>query len=365
MNEIIGRINPIYEAIRYLKSRANCFSVQRIADTAASYYPSLRETISKLLEIPLQLERILDSEISVNNEELVRYFGTESFLAEDYSLAQLLLEPITYCGFITDANELVNALVTLPEEQKIHRFACAMKQSDMTTDIHTYMELVDYVLSMDAESDEKVMTLDFYNHYGEHLTKVMELIKPVAECIERNEAVYKQSVANWLLEIQAIGSFDDFLSEKYHLRCPQLDYKIFPSLFQGLLFTISFWNKPPVFSAPGYGEIAVSIAMIPYLNAIPGESNTSRIVAIIKGLSDETRFELLQHISRRPCYSNALAEMFNMPHQKVFYHMTKLLAPNIVNADVRSGKTYYSLNRRTIMELIDTLNQLLEASDKN
>lgn len=363
MSEIIAEINPIYEAVRYLKARANGASFKNVSEKASAFYPSLKSRIEAMSDVPLKMEEILDRGIDLDEGELRYYFGTDSYDEEDYSLAQLILEPVTYCGLTSDIDVLCSALLRLPEEQRIHRFTSVLKHSDQSVNVTDYMGLVNFILSIETSSEEKVRMLDVFNNYELHLENVARLIRPVAELILKSSSVYGDAVKKWISDMKRIGDFESFLSEKYHVESPKLNYKIFPSLFQGLLFDLYFWNKPPELS-PCCGEIAVSVSMIDYVDAISGDTEVSRIVSIIKGLADETRFELLLRISKTPCYSNALADMFKISQQKVFYHMTKLLAPNIVNADARNGKTYYSINKKAIQDLIYALKRLIESEEE-
>ncbi len=304
-----------------------------------------------------ELETIIQSSVDVDSIASSKYFLPFSNFSSDLCLANILFDPILYCGFITNLDELVSKLTAMPDELRIKRFVCSISTESPIDSQVDSKSFLGFILSLNLDDSAKLGIINCYHNYDSCVSEVAELIRPIVDCITQNESLFNDRIAEWKADIESIGCFDQFVSDHYHFQLPTGEYMIFPTFMCGLLMDIFAWNDEYSGSGMPIGAIASSYGMVKYIDALSNESKTIRTVEILKGLADETRFELLKCINDAPTYGTALAEKFDMTHQKIFYHMSKMLVPGIVECNAQNGKTYYSINRKTIDELIDALQQ--------
>ncbi len=355
MNRIIDRINPIYEAIRFLSNRACGMNASKILETWSIQYPGMEQLLEELIRPIAELEDRITANVDLEKIDASGYFVPFYSINTNPCLADTIFSPSLYCGFITDLDELVEKLISMPEDLRTHRFVCSLEPEaeDMRLNSKNFL---DFVLSINIDDASKLSVINCYNNYTKFTLEIVELIRPVFNCIKANEELFSSYIEDWRADIETIDNLSAFISKNYNLRIPvDVDYTIFPTFMCGLLFNMTTWKDEYSGSGHLIGEFASSYAMVRYLKALANENTTPRTIEILKGLADETRFELLKCINDEPTYGNALAEKFDMTHQKIFYHMSKMLVPGIVECNAQNGKIYYSINRRTIDELIFAL----------
>ncbi len=355
MHHIIDRINPIYEAINFLKDRSCGANAAGIIEMGSAQHPGMRPFIAELAKPIAELEELIAANVDLEKIDASGYFMPVSNSKLNPCLADLIFVPSIYCGFITDLDELVEKLISMPEELRTHRFICNLNPEAEDLGINS-KNFLDFVLSINIDDTSKLSVLNCYNNYAKFTLEIAELIRPVVNCIKANEELFSSYIKDWRADIETIDNLSAFISKYYNLLIPDnVDYTIFPTFMFGLLFDAITWKDQYGGTGRHIGEFASSYAMVRYLKALASENTTPRTIEILKGLADETRFELLKCINEEPIYGYALAEKFDMTHQKIFYHMSKMLVPGIVECNVQNGKTYYSINRKTIDELIFAL----------
>ncbi len=331
-----------------------------LLETGVSLHPGLKQIMTELLEPIAELEDIIAANVDFERIDASGYFMPFSNSHTNPCLADTLFEPLLYCGFITELDELIEKLIAMPERLRIHRFVCSLDTEAGEWELDS-KQFLDFVLSRNISDANKLGVINCYNNYAKCILEAAELIRPVVDCIRANEGLFSGYIEDWQQDIEAIDDITEFILKYYNVKFQSdVDYTIFPTFMQGLVFGLTIWEDEYRGTKAQIGEFASSYAMVRYLKALASECTTTRAVEILKGLADETRFELLRYINKKPSYGNALADEFNMTQQKVFYHMSKMLVPNIVQCNAYGGKTYYSINKKTIRELVTLLNEFCE-----
>lgn len=77
------------------------------------------------------------------------------------------------------------------------------------------------------------------------------------------------------------------------------------------------------------------------------------IVNIGKLLSDKSKVDILEFISRKPCYGKEIANELNLSTATISYHVNSLLQTRFIKADVNSNKVYYSIDKERISSCLD------------
>ncbi|MGE5629958.1 MAG: ArsR/SmtB family transcription factor [Caulobacteraceae bacterium] len=86
---------------------------------------------------------------------------------------------------------------------------------------------------------------------------------------------------------------------------------------------------------------------------------TSRVQKFVKLLSDKKRFEIVELLGRKPHYVYELAAELELTPPTVSYHLNALSDLNLVYVERNNNKTYYSLNREAVSELLENAAEIL------
>lgn len=90
------------------------------------------------------------------------------------------------------------------------------------------------------------------------------------------------------------------------------------------------------------------------------ESSVDKYVAIFKNLSDLNRYKFIKILSKGEKYGQEIADELNITSATVSYHANNLLITNLLKMERSENKTYYSLNKETLREMIDFIQNDLE-----
>lgn len=351
---IVPKLNPIFEAINYISNKINGKKAERIMLKIMDANPNIKPLISELWNPTLELERILNREITVDSESYKEYFHDMFSSASPVTLASVLMEPITYFGFISDLDELKSKLLSMNEQELVCHTIAGIGED--IGSCKTRKDLFMLIMGLNIDLEERYHIIDAIYSYTQKVEHLIELLRPVVECINKHINEFLGYIDQWQAELSAIPSIESYISDHLGVTFDGKDYTIFPILMDYSLFSVLTWRKC---DAVECGEFGISTRMVRYSEATSQKSSVPRIVDILKGLADETRYELLRCINSEETYGNALADKFGMTHQKVFYHMSRMFSPNIVECTSKNGRTYYSINRNTIIELIEALKEFI------
>lgn len=90
------------------------------------------------------------------------------------------------------------------------------------------------------------------------------------------------------------------------------------------------------------------------------ESSLEKYVSIFKNLGDLNRYKFIKILSEGEKYGQEIADELNITSATVNYHANTLLISNLLSMERYENKTYYTLRKDTIRELIGFLQKDLE-----
>jgi DNA-binding transcriptional ArsR family regulator len=86
---------------------------------------------------------------------------------------------------------------------------------------------------------------------------------------------------------------------------------------------------------------------------------TARVQKFVKLLSDKKRFEMIELLGSKPHYVYELAAELELTPPTVSYHLNSLLDLNLVSIERANNRTYYTLNKKIVSELLENTAELL------
>ena len=91
---------------------------------------------------------------------------------------------------------------------------------------------------------------------------------------------------------------------------------------------------------------------------------TARVQKFVKILSDKKRFEMIELLGKRPHYVSELAAELELTPPTVSYHLNSLMELNLVSVERGNNKTYYSLKKEIVSELLGNAAEILLKEEK-
>lgn len=91
---------------------------------------------------------------------------------------------------------------------------------------------------------------------------------------------------------------------------------------------------------------------------------TARVQKFVKILSDKKRFEMVELLGKKPHYVYELAAELELTPPTVSYHLNSLMDLNLVSVERGNNKTYYSLKKELVSELLANAAEILLKEEK-
>jgi len=85
----------------------------------------------------------------------------------------------------------------------------------------------------------------------------------------------------------------------------------------------------------------------------------AKVQKFVRILSDKKRFEMIELLGEKPHYVHELAAELELTPPTVSYHLNSLVDLNLVSIERGKNRTYYSLNKETVSELLDNAAEIL------
>jgi len=92
----------------------------------------------------------------------------------------------------------------------------------------------------------------------------------------------------------------------------------------------------------------------------PNKSETEKYLAVLKNISDGTRFEILKKLVERDYYGLELANNLGLTKATISHHMSFLLFSGIVRVERKNRKSYCSIDKEVIRKTIQFLTKELK-----
>ncbi|MFM1524142.1 MULTISPECIES: winged helix-turn-helix domain-containing protein [Helcococcus] len=101
-------------------------------------------------------------------------------------------------------------------------------------------------------------------------------------------------------------------------------------------------------------DFLVGIGILPYLldeYKINEEQKNEKIKGVIKILTDDKRLEIINLLSKNEMYGKEIADALGITTATVSHHINNLIQNKIVNTRTEGRKMYFSLNKKTFLEI--------------
>lgn len=203
------------------------------------------------------------------------------------------------------------------------------------------------------DSEEKWAFVDAAANPVEHLIKLRPLVTEVTEFIRERSAEFDPLIAH-------IGEFFESANESLDFYISQLRFtheqfdkmNIFPSLF---LFRESI--------AVIYEDVDYELLFGSFVDVFAHYRRLNRdpetLLALLKVITDSTRFKVLHELCDKSSYGLELAEKYGITRNAMYYHLEKLSDCGLVETAFNDRRMLHTMDKRAVFEKLTALRDYL------
>lgn len=106
-----------------------------------------------------------------------------------------------------------------------------------------YESLVEYVMKLPISGMNKLSIVECCNNYEQNCMRLEHFMSPIVKIVDEKLVRFEEDVKKWERDIQQVGDVCTYVSEHSRLKMPKCDFTIFPSIHNGLMLAMSYWDK--------------------------------------------------------------------------------------------------------------------------
>ena len=373
--EVISKINYIKEEFALLSSLAR-----------SDGYPEGLLRFRKNIESKGQPESLIHRLEVVGNilEEGARAFKKDMDAVNEYfkcssesamCLAAAIILPSPW-DFDVRAHRLPDYVRSQSFEDRCRRFICTCSGT-FDTDAPAQKggseglwQVSQWLEQSPLLPEEKWKLFSGFTNFESHLEPLTRLMKKAEAVLEKTKAQWEPLIDSFykywsrqcaqrdvIGDIKSIFHIDLKSGEQPHPLC------LSPLLItmNTLSFTVDDEWSHNGWEMYALGLIYSEDVYLDYQFHTPGDDELLLNTAVrqLKLLSDKSKLEILRSIREKPAYGAQLARQMNLTTATISYHLNALIQEQLVNLERDNHRIYYSINQKTIQELVDYLNKEL------
>ncbi|MGB4659113.1 MAG: winged helix-turn-helix domain-containing protein [Mobilitalea sp.] len=356
--KIIPQVNLLNEAYMLLYYIINEGSLETVKADYAQHYLLDADSYNRRFDLIIGLYDHIKSNLKVDKSRLEYYFKKRSVDFSTYAGLSVMVDYFDYeCHTLLPYNERISQL---SEEARIRLYAKIISEEDalnITEDkLSTLADLITFLEESPYEEDAKWEALKIFHHpesyYNEASAILIETMRLMESEYGSQIAAAGQEFYDYWNNFQENGNnIIDTLLNKRNVTWNFSDKGVVlvPMLFLPLAITISLDSKPN----HSRDVVRLSILFDERFDLAGKKATKEDVLQVGKLLSDKSKIDILEYISRKPSYGKEIADELNLSTATISYHMNALLNTGFINANVDANKVYYSLNSERIATSID------------
>lgn len=347
---------PVDDAIVYFTNRIGTETNAAYAKRLTASHPNVAALIEKVLAPSLELEKKLDAHLAELDPECEFFFGLDrSIGGEKQPLSNAAWLLLGYRAGLreeeTDLDAIIARRLALTQEERDRLFLSYL--FDLEDEGAPSLAgragedgLVPVAIARSGvNSLTRIKLIELSSRFEEHILRLGEILRPAVKIIIENVDIYERAVSRQLAELASYGDLAAYVRAKHGFELSAGGRHV-PHISVLAPHTVNIrdgiYGNMDVYLGVGVNELA---------ELLYSGRDSDRLASVFKLLSDQTRLEMLQAISRRSMYGLELAEAFSVTAPTVSYHMTKLVMSGLAESYFEGGKSYFKANMENLSAL--------------
>lgn len=294
---------------------------------------------------------IIDSEI--DKKSIERYFYLE-MKPEFFTGMKDVWKYPTIESYIEYSKNLDEYELIMRADQAI-QLICKNIYEDTTDENELYEDIEvikERILNMITDKD---IPIGLKWEYSLFLRNPKEYMKEVTDMIYRYIPLYKKIHPireETLLDYnQEFRKNLDIHGLNYLLK--EIGHTYDFSKFEEIKITTTALVSLQVYSEDKTCYVLIGPSIKKAMSHSQGEGDIEKNLNLISGISEPTRYRILQLLYKREYYGQEIADVLNITKTTTFYHLNFLLSLKVVKLEKDGQKNYYSLDREFLFKNID------------
>ncbi|MGT2951665.1 hypothetical protein BU202_09100 [Streptococcus cuniculi] len=336
-----------------------------------------RYLFSQALEAMLGVSHLLYDEDSFvrleiyDSQQVEEWKKQYRFLFETFgAIKNLTLLGI--CEFLLDVisdsftlDDIENAILALPEEERLYRMADWVHANIKPVDIATALTDDDALYRLyDNVSDQCTSFLGFSSFMRQNPRYIKEYLDLAREMnssslraflsqSENRFFAFKEQITEQLATSSPLDVSQELMGKTFRHRGPYEQYYFVPSLL-----------LPTQYMRLFHGNRTAHNQQILICNLLKDELSQEQKVAALKILADETRYQILRLLAQsQPVKGQDIIRQLKLAPSTISHHMSILKESHLITEEPVKNAKYYGVSKNKIGELIDILKADFDIED--
>jgi len=232
-------------------------------------------------------------------------------------------------------------------------------------ELATEAGLINFLEASDLDAETKWEAIKilnnqetYYNEVAAILAEVIDLLKSKYEN-EINELT--MGFYNYWSNVQRSNDILEILAERISWKISEAGSYLIPVIF----FPFSLSIAMNAYESNNKDLIRFGIMLDRRFEFLFERSMTKGdIVEIGKLLSDKSKMDILELVSKRPCYGKELANALGLSTATISYHVNALLKAGFLQAEIISNKVYYRIDNEKISVYLEGIKKYFAGSNE-
>lgn len=256
-------------------------------------------------------------------------------------------------AFVLVSNEkLIDDLDSISDEELksniIDLYNDIFEENRTVESINTLDSTMNFLKEVDVAEDTKWKLMIVLNNPREYYKSLIKVIK-------NNQKAYEEAYKS--IEKQLPKIMNNYIRYIESNECDVLSNMIGPNnLSVSVIPSLAFGVMLIEIKNNYFMGILYELIYKEYVNSM---GNKGDVVLKLKALGDKSKLEIISILKQGPKYSLEIADILKLTPATVSYHMSMLLEFNMVSIEKKQGKIYYHLNKESLKEFVNELNNIL------
>lgn len=359
--------NLVNEAYYMLSFMVNKDDLDEDLQCKAGAYQKSKELYDKKGKYIKKIYNYVRDNLDIDMEEVEYFFKKRGDERLDYAILSLCWNPINLSYTLDDYERLIT---NQAEREKYRTFVDVIEfdeEVNLAEDKVCNVEaLINYLEGTSYESDVCFEIIKIYQNRKKYFNRVRKIMERAIELLQdckKEIAFLENEFYQYWTNKQKEIDITDLLEKQVNVQWSHSK--------KGTIITMTIVN---------FSTITITLEdtkdtreeVITFGTMLDDNLSITRkiiekdqILKIGKVLSDKSKLEILELVSKKPAFGKEIASELKLSTATISYHMNVLVEIGFVKVEVMSGRVYYHLDLNRIHENLDNLKSYFANLAKN
>jgi DNA-binding transcriptional ArsR family regulator len=356
--QIAQHVNPVDEAIILLYMMVNKVDFPEALEKSLDVHPADREIYQERYNIIMTIYHNVKEHLAAQKDRIEYYFKSHNDNFLMYGILSILWD---YNNPNNSLPEYKEGFQDISEADRVRFYAQIIDYDEyISTPKERLQTQSDLIAFLDGTSYDKAVKWEILSIFHQQEAKYHEVRTLLLEIIKLFENKYRPLIAklerdfyDYWSSYQTSNDIIDTITKKLNVSWQDntTDQIVMPTIFQSLGVGITIDEEDPA----KQNIIRIGIMMDSDFIIASHKTTKEEVVAIGKLLSDKSKVDILERVSKKPCYGKELATELSLTTATISYHVNALIEKSLLKAEVNANKVYYSLNQEKLNAYLEDI----------